>query len=224
PERWSCREAWLETLDGRRLFSYADHPLHVVSYSLPFEGVVTREELLRHLHVHPTLPDAIPFMFKYYERDWGLCCSRNERDAVHESQYRVLIRTDFSFGRLKVGEVVVPGESAETIVLCAHLCHPAMVNDDLTGVVVGIDVVRSLLARPRGQYTYRLLIVPETIGSIAHLSHHPDLIPLMRGGLFLEMLGRDHPHGLQLSHHRDTPVDRCFSESLRNQHPAGLPD
>ena len=58
PEKWTCHEAYLETMDGRRLFSYADHPLHVVSYSLPFEGVVTREELLQHLHVYPMLPEA----------------------------------------------------------------------------------------------------------------------------------------------------------------------
>ena len=52
PEKWTCDEAYLETLDGKRLLDYAEHPLHVVSYSLPFEGVVTREELLPHLHVH----------------------------------------------------------------------------------------------------------------------------------------------------------------------------
>ena len=28
------------------LIDFADHPLHVVSYSLPFEGVVSRQELL----------------------------------------------------------------------------------------------------------------------------------------------------------------------------------
>ena len=37
PEKWTCQEAWLETLDGRRLFSYEDNPLHVVSYSLPID-------------------------------------------------------------------------------------------------------------------------------------------------------------------------------------------
>jgi len=42
-----------------------------------------------------------------------------------------------SYGTVEVGEVVVPGTTADTIVLCRHLCHPAMVNDDLTGVVVG---------------------------------------------------------------------------------------
>lgn len=221
PEKWTCQEAWLETLDGRRLFSYTDHPLHVVSYSLPFEGEVSRDELLRHLHVHPRLRDAVPFVFKYYERDWGLCCTLAQREALTEPRYRVRIRSSFSYGTLKVGEVVVPGRTSDTIVLCAHLCHPAMVNDDLTGVVVGMDVMRALLAGPTPRYTYRLLIVPETIGSIAHLSQHPELLATLRGGLFLEMLGRDIPHALQLSLAGDTEPDCCFARALRASDPEG---
>lgn len=215
PEKWTCHEAWLETMDGRRLFSYADHPLHVVSYSLPFEGEVTRAELLAHLHVHPRLADAIPFTFKYYERDWGLCCSAAQRDALTDDRYRVVIRTTFSLGTLKVGEVVVPGETDDTFVLCAHLCHPAMVNDDLTGVVVGVDVMRALMRGPRRHHTYRFLIVPETIGSIAWLSRYPERIPQMRGGLFLEMLGRDIPHALQLSFRGDHEIDRSCARVVR---------
>jgi aminopeptidase-like protein/aminoglycoside N3'-acetyltransferase len=221
PEKWACHEAYLETLDGRRIFSYAEHPLHVVSYSLPFRGEVSREELLRHLHVHPTLPDAVPFVFKYYERDWGLCCSRSTRDTLLDDRYRVVINSSFSYGTLKVGEVVVPGQSEESIVLCAHLCHPAMVNDDLSGVVVGIDVMRALLAGPRRRHTYRLLIVPETIGSVAFLSQCPELIPLMRGGLFLEMLGREHPHALQRSFAGATRIDRCFALAMQECDPEG---
>ena len=122
PEKWTCHEAYLETLAGRRVFSYADHPLHVVSYSLPFEGVVSREELFGHLHVHSRLPDAIPFIFKYYERDWGLCCSQRTKESLRDESYRVVIRTDFSYGTLKVGEIVAPGEREETIILYARTC------------------------------------------------------------------------------------------------------
>ena len=100
-----------------------------------------------------------------------------------------MIDSHFEDGALKVGEVVIPGEKEECVVLAAHLCHPAMVNDDLAGVVVGIDVARKLLAGPKPKYTIRLLILPETIGSVAYLSHNEDLIPNMVGGLFLEMLG-----------------------------------
>lgn len=220
PEKWTCREAWLETMDGRRLFSYADHPLHVVSYSLPFEGVVTREGLLRHLHVHPLIPEAIPFIFKYYERDWGLCCSRVQRDALTDEQYRVVIRSTFSYATLKVGEIVVPGATDDTVVLECHLCHPHMANDDMAGVVVAIDVARALMARKDLRYTYRILIVPETIGTAAYLSQHEHLIARMKAGLFLEMLGKEHPHSLQSSLFADSEADLCFGLALK----AGDPD
>ncbi len=223
PEKWTCEEAYLETLDGRRLLDYADHPLHVVSYSLPFEGVVSREELLAHLHVHPRLPDAIPFVFKYYERDWGLCASQTLRDSLTDPRYRVVIRTRFEPGTLKVGEIVIPGQSEETFILAAHLCHPHMVNDDLTGVAVLMGVAEALLSSnlPTSnlRYTYRLLIVPETIGSVAYLSHNEDLIPKMVGGLFLEMLGNDSPHALQGSFYGDTPVDKTLWTALRGLDP-----
>src|SRR3990172_7517696 len=192
PEKWTCHAAYLETLDGRRLLDYADHPLHVVSYSLPFEGVVSREELLRHLHVHPHLREAIPFVFKYYERDWGLCATQDLRDQLRDEAYRVMIRASFEPGELKVGEIVIPGESEETFVLAAHLCPPAMVNDDLTGVVVGLDAARILLEsqqRSPRRYTYRLLILPETIGSVAYLSHHESLTPQKNSRRFLVIVG-----------------------------------
>ena len=221
PEKWNCHEAYLETLDGHRLFSYADNPLHVVSYSLPFDGEVSRKELLEHLHVHHKLAEAVPFIFKYYERDWGLCCSKNLKDSLHDDKYKVVIKSDFSYGTLKVGEVIVPGKSDDCIVLCAHLCHPAMVNDDLAGVVVGIKVMQELLRRRNLRYTYRFLILPETIGSVAYLSQNENLIPKMKGGLFLEMLGLKNPHALQLSFSGTTEVDLCCSLALKRHDPFG---
>lgn len=221
PEKWTCHEAWLQTLDGRRIFSYADNPLHVVSYSLPIDKEVSQEELLAHLHVHPELPDAIPFIFKYYERDWGLCCSQRLKESLRDQRYRVVIRSQFSYGTLKVGEVLARGRSTRSFILCAHLCHPAMVNDDLSGVVVGLKVMQDLLNRKDLKYTYRLLILPETIGSVAYLSRHQDMIPQMVGGLFLEMLGLDNPHALQLSYSGDSLPDRCFTRVLAQNDPEG---
>jgi aminopeptidase-like protein len=222
PEKWTCHEAYLETLDGRRLIDYAEHPLHVVSYSLPYNSLVSREELLKHLHVHPRLPDAIPFVFKYYDRDWGLCASQELRASLTDETYRVVIRTAFESGTLKVGEIVIPGQSQQTVVLVAHLCHPAMVNDDLTGVVVGMEVARAIRSQAKGglpYYTVRLLILPETIGSVAYLSRHEHLIPDMVGGLFLEMLGNDSPHALQHSFQPNSQFDRCMATALTDLDP-----
>lgn len=221
PEKWTCDEAYLETLAGERLIDYAVHPLHAVSYSLPFEGVVSRQELLRHLHIHPRLPEAIPFVFKYYDRDWGLCASQALRERLTQAEYQVVIRSRFEPGTLKVGEVVIPGQSEDCFVLAAHLCHPAMVNDDLTGVVVGLEAARRLLQGPPPYYTYRLLILPETIGSVAYLSQHEHLIPQMRGGLFLEMLGNAAPHALQQSFLSESQADRCLRSAFAGLEPEG---
>jgi aminopeptidase-like protein len=214
PEKWTCDEAYLETLDGKRLIDYTDHPLHVVSYSLPFERIISREELLPHLHTHKRLPDAIPFVFKYYERDWGLCFPENQKQTLQDEEYKVVIRSRFEPGELKVGEWIIPGKSEQSFVLAAHLCHPAMVNDDLTGVVVALETAKKLMAAPKPNYTYRFLILPETIGSIAWLSHNEGLIPVMVGGLFLETLGHDAPLTLQHSFMPESQADRCVSAAL----------
>jgi aminopeptidase-like protein len=219
PEKWTCHEAYLESLDGKRLIDYADHPLHVVSYSLPFEGEVSRDELMKHLHVHKHLPDAVPFMFKYYQRDWGLCCTQTLRDSLRDEKYRVVIRSEFTPGTLKIGEVYIPGEHDECFVLAAHLDHPAMVNDDLSGVVVGVEVMRRLLAGPKPHCGVRLLLFPETLGSIAYLSTHESEIPNMLGGLFLEMLGNDAPHALQTSFQANSSADEALVAALREREP-----
>jgi aminopeptidase-like protein len=220
PEKWTCHEAYLETLDGRRLFSTRDHPLHVVQYSLPFDGIVSRDELFGHLHVSERRPQAIPYVFKYYERNWGLCCSRATRDTLNDERYRVVIRSEFSYGTMRVGEAVIPGASEDSIVLCAHLCHPSQAMDDMSGIVVGLEVMRRLSRRRNLRHTYRYLIVPETIGSVAYLASNAALIPKMKGGLYLEMLGLDQPHAFQQTFTGDTPIDRAFARGLREADPA----
>lgn len=219
PQKWTCHDARLETMDGEVLFSYADNPLHAVSYSIPFDGVVDRETLFDHLYTRPDMPDAIPFVFKYYHKGWGLCCTHDLKESLTDDQYRVIIDTEFSDGNLKVGEVVVEGETDDTYVFCAHLCHPGQTNDDMVGVAMGVDIFRRLLEGPKPRNTYRLIILPETIGSAAWLSHNEDLIPRMKGGLFLEMLGTDYPHALQLSNTPGCQVETLMERIVRHRDP-----
>ena len=221
PEKWACKQAYIETLDGQRILDFENHPLHVVSYSLPINRIITKEELLAHLHVHPSKPDAIPYVFKFYERDWGFCATQHLRDSLTHNQYQVVINTTFEPGTLKVGEIVIRGASEKIFILAAHLCHPAMANDDLSGVVVAIDLARHLLQGPQPNYTYRILILPETIGSVAYLSQNEELIPDMIGGLFLEMLGNDSGHALQGSFQPNSQVDRCMNTAFKSLDPLG---
>jgi aminopeptidase-like protein len=222
PEKWTCDEAYLETMDGKRIIDKRDHPLHVVSYSLPYEGIVKRDDLLPHLFTHKSLPEAIPFVFKYYDRDWGLCLSDNQKATLSDDQYKVVIKSRFESGELKVGEVIVPGKSSKCFVFVAHLCHPHMVDDDLTGVVVGLDVMKALQKLPTLEFTYRFLILPETIGSVAYLSHNENLIPEMRGGMFLEILGNDQPLAFQHSIDKTNQADKVLWHALKGLDPSAL--
>ena len=63
-----------------------------------------------------------------------------------------------------------------------------MVNDDLTGVAGLVELSKKLLNR-KNHYTYRLFLLPETIGSIALLSQNEDFIDKIKCGIFFEMLG-----------------------------------
>lgn len=219
PEKWTRHEAYVERLNGERIVDARDHPLHCASYSCTFEGIVSREELFKHLHTHPRIRDAIPFAWKYYKNDWALCCTAEQKEAMRDEQYRVVIRTEHTPGHLKVGEYVVQGESAREFILCAHLCHPCMMNDDLSGVIVGLEVMRALREVSDLHYTYRLLLTPETIGSLAWLSRNEDKIPKIIGGMFLEMLGTDCPHSLQLSFGGSTILDQSVYQGLKEIDP-----
>jgi aminopeptidase-like protein len=54
----------------------------------------------------------------------------------------------------------------------------------------------------------RLLLCPETIGSVCYLSRHEDLIERLRGGAFVEMTGNDNSLALQRSRQDDHVLDR----------------
>lgn len=214
PEKWSVRAAYVKA-QGKTLIDLKDHPLHVMSYSTPVSGIVSRDELLEHLHTRPDIPEAIPFEFSYYQKKWGFCVEHRRLPEFTADSYEVLIDSSFEPGELKVGSLFVQGETDEEIVLMAHLCHPSMVEDDLSGVSVLVKVAQELQAR-KNRFSYRCLFLPETIGSIAFLSRNEHLIKNMKYGVFLEMLGHDDKISLQKSKIGDTVIDRAAELVLKN--------
>jgi len=225
PERWVVHEATLAWDDGTPICTFADHPLHLASYSIPFEGdAVSWDAVQEHLHVGPQeFPDALPWIFNYYLRTWGFCLSWNQhaklRDRLRRSEptpatFRVRIRTEFRLGPgdgLAVCTATVPPAPGRPkgrpsvlpreILVCADLCHPYQVNDSITGAVAAIEVARRLVATPLppGSRTVRFLFVPEVIGSLCYLAHHAEVIARTDGAVFSEMLGTPGPLVLQES-------------------------
>jgi aminopeptidase-like protein len=228
PERYIVHEAHLETEDGEKIVDFMDNPLHLVSYSLPVDGIFSWEELEPHLHYSEKLPNAIPWEFKFYERSWGFCLSKAQFDRLsRDKRYRAVIRVDFAQGadeglRIGVGTVGAEGERLEEtgeMLICSHVCHPYQANDDISGVVTAIEVARRLAEDPlpEGSMSIRFLFCPETIGSISYLSHHEDLIPALRGGIFCEMTGNRNSLALQRTRQDSDLLNYCARSVLERQ-------
>ncbi len=47
--------------------------MHVVGYSAPINKKMRFNELKRNIHIHPKIPDAIPYVTSYYKKTWGFC-------------------------------------------------------------------------------------------------------------------------------------------------------
>lgn len=206
PPKWSIRDGYIRQ-DSKDIVSLKDHPLHVMSYSMPVQGAIKGSELLKHIYVHPVLPEAIPYEFSFYKRRWGFCLTHAQKNLIKEDQtYDVRIDSEFVDDYLSVGEYTVPGTSDEHIYFLCHIDHPGQVNDGLLGAAVNVALAKRL-EKEKGYYNYTFLFVPETIGSIAYLSHNEHLIPKIRYAIFVEMVGLEDPLVLQKSYKEDSAIN-----------------
>jgi len=195
PDRWDVKEAWVKDPSGNVVASYDEHPLFMVPYSRAFRGTVTKDELLRHTRFHPKRSDAFfyehrfAYDFKRRMSDWAITMPRERFESLPEGNYEVRIDLDVGPGEMLVGEVVLPGESSDSIALLTDYCHPGQVNDSFSGILAMIDVFNALKSRPRRRFTYRLLFFPETIGSCILLQDRPDYLDSIKFAIFSEFVG-----------------------------------
>jgi aminopeptidase-like protein len=188
-DEWNVRDAYIADQQGRRVVDFQRHNLHLVSYSVPVRATMTLSELRPHLHTLPDRPDWIPYRTTYYNRDWGFCLADSQLRSMDEGPYDVVVDTTIEPGELTYGELMLPGDSPDEVLITAHVCHPSLANDNLSGILVATELARTLAAIPTRHYTYRFIFAPGTIGSLTWLSRNADVIPRVRHGLVLTGLG-----------------------------------
>jgi aminopeptidase-like protein len=214
PAEWNVREAWVEGPDGRRVADWQKHPLHLVGYSRPVRAQLSLPELQEHLHSLPERPDDIPYRTGYYAEDWGFCIRHRERERLREGEYKVCVDATLADGSLTYAELVLPGSAEDEILFSTHVCHPAMANDNASGLAVATALAESLAARGSRRYTYRFLFTPGTIGSIVWLARSEARLPHLRGGLVLACLGDPGPLTYKRSRRGTTLIDGAVVRAL----------
>jgi aminopeptidase-like protein len=220
PDEWNIRDAFIANDSGTRVVDFRQNNLHVVGYSEPVSAEMTLEELQPHLHSLAAMPEAIPYVTSYYEKRWGFCLSQRERDTLRPGKYRVLIDSTLAPGSLSYGETILPGSDQREVLLSTYVCHPSMANNELSGPVVTAALVRWLGSLPQRRYTYRIVFVPETIGSIAYLSKHMDEMKRRTiAGYVVTCVGDDRAYSFLGSRLGNTLPDTITKHVIKNHYP-----
>jgi aminopeptidase-like protein len=170
PKEWVVREAYVIDPSGKRILDIQENNLHLLNYSIPFRGVISKEELEQHLYSLPNQPTAIPYVTSYYAPRWGFCFSQQQRDTLPEGDYQVFIDTEMIDGSLTISEAVLPGETEQEVLISTYICHPSLANNELSGPLVAAFLYQKLSGLKKRRLTYRFVFLPETIGAIAYLS------------------------------------------------------
>jgi aminopeptidase-like protein len=215
PDEWNIQDAWVKNSRGEKVIDFKASNLHIVNYSIPFEGELSLAELKKHLYSLPDMPDAIPYVTSYYERKWGFCISHNKLDKLADDTYHVKIDSSIEPGEMNYGELIIPGESSEEILLSTYICHPSMANNELSGPVVTIALSKWLMNQDFRKYTYRILFLPETIGAIVYLSKNLDhLKKRVVGGYVITCIGDPGKFSYLKTRRENCLVDRITQHVL----------
>lgn len=220
PKEWRVRDAYIVTPAGATICRFKENNLHLVGYSRPIREHLSLVELNKHLHSLPEQPNAIPYVTSYYSERWGFCLTQQQRDALTEGTYEVVIDSDLFDGNLTYGELLIPGSIQEEVFLSTYVCHPSMANNELSGPAVTAYLATWLSSLPR-KYTYRIVFIPETIGSITYLSRHLDWLKKhVIAGFNVSCVGDDRAYSYLPSRGGESLSDEVAKHVLQWIHPS----
>lgn len=189
PKEWSINEAWIKDSNGNILVDFKENNLHILGYSKPIHKKVSKEELFKHIYTLSELPKAIPYRTSYYKERWGFCIEYEKLKFFNDDEYEVYIDSKLFDGSLTIGECYIKGKSDKEILLSTYMCHPSMANNELSGPVTLTFLTKELLKRDNF-YSYRILFLPETIGSIVYLSkNYKEMQKRIIAGFVLAQIG-----------------------------------
>lgn len=220
PPEWEIREGYIEDEAGNRIIDYRKNNLHVMGYSVAVDKYVSLEELLQYIKVEEQQPEVIPYVTSYYSRRFAFCMSKKQRDSLKPGTYHMVIDSRHFDGELNYGEILLPGDSEKEVLLSTYICHPSMANNEVSGPVLTTWLAKWLKTLDR-RLSYRIVIVPETIGSIAYLSRNlAQMKQNTIAGFVLTCVGDDRTYSYLETRKADTLTDRVMRNVLGFAYPA----
>ena len=216
PQEWVIKDAYIKNSNGKKIVDLKKNNLHVISYSSPIRKKLKLKDLNQHLYSLKSQPNAIPYITSYYAKRWGFCITHKERSKLKKQTYDVLIDSKFKKGFLNFGEIIIPGKSKEEILISTNICHPSMGNNETSGIVVTTALAKWISEQKKRRYTYRIIFIPETIGSIAYIYlNKKHLKKRVKAGFITICVGDNKNYSFLPSKEGNTLSDRAALYSLK---------
>ncbi|MEJ2248003.1 MAG: DUF4910 domain-containing protein, partial [Acidobacteriota bacterium] len=115
---------------------------------------------------------------------------------------------------MTLGELYLPGETEDEVLISCHTCHPSLCNDNLSGVAIAVFLAKYIHSVAH-RYSWRFLFLPGTIGSIAWLALNEERTERIKHGLILACLGDSGKMTYKRSRRGNAEIDRVVEYVLR---------
>jgi len=215
PNEWNAYEAWIKNSQGKKILDFKKNNLHLVSYSKKIHKKISLEQLKKNLHFIKDQPEAIPYVTSYYKKNWGFCMSFNEIKKLKKGNYEVFINSSIKKTNLIYGEILIKGKYKKEIFLSTYICHPSMANNELSGPAVTINLAKWISQKKR-KYSYRIIFIPETIGSIGYINKNfKTLKKNVIGGFNITCVGDDRNYSFLPSRNGQTLSDKVGLQTIK---------
>ena len=215
PREWNIKDAYIKNSRGARVVDFRQSNLHVISYSAPVRRRMRLQELQEHLFTLPDRPDWIPYRTSYYNENWGFCLAHRQFEALEDEEYEVCIEASLTEGYLTYGEYLLPGRTAEEVLISCHVCHPSLCNDNLSGIALAVHLAMLISRWPVRRYSYRFLFIPGTIGSIVWLARNERQVARIKHGLVVSCVGDGGRFTYKKSRRGNAEIDQASEHVLK---------
>ena len=221
PPEWNINNAYVIDKYNNKIIDFKNNNLHIVNYSYPINKILTKKELLKHVHSLPNKKNAIPYITSYYKKDWGFCTTHKQKIEIdknykNQDKFKVVINSNFKKkGHLTYGELLLKGKSSQEILISTYICHPSMANNELSGSIVSMGLINNFKKLKNLKKSIRFIFIPETIGSITYISKNwHNLKQNLIGGYNLSCIGDEREYSCMYSKYGDTQADKALNKAF----------
>ena len=139
----------------------------------------------------------------------------SQKNKLNNGIYKAVIKSTHFVGKINYGEILIRGKSKKEVFLSTYICHPSLANNEISGPVLLTELTKWLNKKNR-RYSYRIIFIPETIGSIAYL--HKNLKTMKKSifaGFNITCVGDERNYSYMPSRNGNTVSDRIATNVLK---------